>query len=91
MVPHQNVGQIDFQAFKKAPKQINNFTDKKSLTSMIKHIAQFDIIWILNDKDGAKHIFNDIRGANKSKYTDGIRSLSTLVTKTHDFWEIYWN
>ena len=27
--------------------------------------------------------------ANKSKYTDGERSLGTLVTKTHDFLEFF--
>ena len=28
-------------------------------------------------------------GSYKSKYTDGERSLSTLVTKTHDFVEYF--
>ena len=30
-----------------------------------------------------------MQGSYKSKYTDGERSLSTLVTKTHDFVEYF--
>ena len=33
----------------------------------------------------ARNTLHHIGDANKSKYTDGERSLGTLVTKTHDF------
>ena len=40
--------------------------------------------------EGAKNIINHIKGFYKSKYTNGKRSLSTLVTKTHDLLNISW-
>ena len=39
--------------------------------------------------EGAKLIINHMQGSYKSKYTDAERSLSTLVTKTHDFLELF--
>ena len=33
----------------------------------------------------ARNTFHHTWDANKSKYTDGERSLGTLVTKSHDF------
>ena len=33
----------------------------------------------------ARNTLHHTKDANKSKYTDGERSLGTLVTKTHDF------
>ena len=37
--------------------------------------------------EDAENIINHVLGLYRSKYTDGKRSFSTLVTKTHDFVE----
>ena len=37
--------------------------------------------------EDAENIIIHMQGSNRSKYTDGKRSLSTLVAKTHDFVE----
>ena len=37
----------------------------------------------------ARNTLHHTWDANKSKYTDGERSLGTLVTKTHDFLEFF--
>ena len=50
---------------------------------MIKNMVQVCIIWTLNDKIGCWNIFCIIWGANKSKYTDGERLLSTFC---HENW-----
>ena len=39
--------------------------------------------------EGAKNIINHMQGSYKAKHTNGERSLSTLVTKTHDFVEYF--
>ena len=39
--------------------------------------------------EGAKNIIIHMKGSYKPKYTNGERSLSTLVTKTHDFVEYF--
>ena len=39
--------------------------------------------------EDAENIINHVLGSYRSKYTDGERSLSTLVAKTHDFVEYF--
>ena len=39
--------------------------------------------------EDAENIINHVLGSHRSKYTDGERSLSTLVAKTHDFVEYF--
>ena len=39
--------------------------------------------------EGARNSFTHMRRSNKFKYTDGKRSFSALVTKTHDFVEFF--
>ena len=40
-------------------------------------------------QEDAENIIYHVYGSYRSKYTDGERSLSTLVTKTHDFVEYF--
>ena len=39
--------------------------------------------------EDAENIIIHVYGSYRSKYTDGKRSLSTLVAKTHDFVEYF--
>ena len=39
--------------------------------------------------EDAENIINHVYGSYRSKYTNGKRSLSTLVAKTHDFVEYF--
>ena len=49
-------------------------------------LVLYEHIMIQKDATNTLHHTWD---ANKSKYTDGERSLGTLVTKTHDFLESF--
>ena len=40
-------------------------------------------------QEDAENIIYHVLGSYRSKYTDGKRSLSTLVAKTHDFVEYF--